>query len=255
MKCKHSYNSSLIIEDSEFKYYFLGMILSDGWVSKDSSRVELTLKESDKDYLNIISKNITDRPLIYKQKQKAYRLTIEDYKIKDELMKYINSYDKTFNLIFPSGIPDKYIKDFLRGYFDGDGTVGVKVSYRKVNGIRKEYPGVRLRVLGTKAFLFGYAQNLQRLGLVNFIREPSKKGKENVYYIEYAFSSASRILKWFYVDSNYYLSRKKKVFELIDNSDSDFLMHNYGLNSGRYNTQTSKVIDEDIVETNCKSIS
>jgi len=247
MKSKHSYNSSLIVQDSEYKYYFLGIIASDGWISKNSSRVELTLKEGDRDYLEILKRSITDRPLIYKQKQKAYRLILEDYDIKNEIMKYINCYDKTFNLVFPN-IPDQYMKDFMRGYLDGDGTIGVKVSYKKVNNIRKEYPGVRLRILGTKPFLYGYAQNLKRLGLVNFIREPSRKEGENVYYIEYAFASAERILKWLYKDSNFYLGRKKKVYELIVNSDSDFLMKNYGLNAGRYNTQTLDE-SEDIVGT------
>jgi len=229
----------LIVQDSEFKYYFLGMIAADGWISRDSSRVELTLKEGDKEYLEIIRRNVTDRPLIYKEDQKAYRLSLEDNQIKNELMRYINCYDKTHNLVFPNGIPDNFIKDFLRGYLDGDGTIGVKVSYRKVEGIRKSYPGIRLRILGTKAFLYGYAQTLKRLGLVNFIREPSKKGSEDVYIIEYAFASAERILKWLYEGSNFYLERKKKVYELITSSDSDFLMKNYGLNSGRYNTQTS----------------
>jgi hypothetical protein len=248
MKSKHSYNSSLIVQDSEFKYYFLGMIASDGWISKDNSRVELTLKESDKDYLDILRKQISDRPLIYKEKQKAYRLTIEDITIKNELLKYINCYDKTFNLVFPTGIPEQYLKDFMRGYFDGDGTIGVKVSYKKVSGIRKEYPGVRMRLLGTKPFLYSFAQTLKRLGLVNFVREPSKKGKENVFIIEYAFASAERILTWLYKNSNFYLGRKKKVFELIINSDSDFLMKNYSKVEGRYNTQTSNKIDEDIVD-------
>jgi hypothetical protein len=238
MKSKHNYFTKPLTEDSEFKYYFLGMICADGWVSKDSSRVELTLKEGDKDFLEILARNLTDRPLSYRQKQRAYRLTLENPEIKKALMLFINSFDKTLNLVFPSGIPDKYLKHFIRGYIDGDGTIGVKVSYRRVQGIRKQYPGTRLRILGTKAFLFGLSQNLMRLGLVNFVREPSKKGKENVYYTEYAFVSADRILSWLYKDVNFYLPRKKKVFELITSSDSDFLMSNYSLNSGRYNTQT-----------------
>lgn len=247
MKSKHRYNSSLIIKDSEFKYYFLGIISADGWISKKSNRVELTLKEEDKDYLDILGKTLTDRPLIYKQKQKAYRLAIEDKIIKEELMTFINCYDKTYNLTFPVGIPVEYIRHFMRGYLDGDGNISVKVSYKKVDGIRKSYPGLRLRLLGTKAFLYGYAQILRKLGLVNFTREPSKKHGSNVYYIEYAFASAKRILDWLYEDSNYYLPRKKNTFTVISSSDSDDLIRRYNTYEGHYNTQTSTIMDEDIV--------
>lgn len=224
-----------IKKDSEFKFYFLGLICADGYISKKSNRVELTLKESDKDFLEVIGSMVTDKRLYYKEKQKAYRLSLDSKEIKDELMKYINTFEKTKHLIFPINIPSKYMVSFLRGYFDGDGTVGVKMSYQK----DKSYPGLRTRILGTKQFLSGYAMALKLLGLVNFVREPSRKSKENVYVIEYAFSSAKRILGALYLNSTYKLNRKYKVFRLIDSSDSDTLIANYNSYKSRYNTQVA----------------
>ena len=222
-----------IKKDSEFKFYFLGLICADGYISKKSNRVELTLKESDKDFLSILGNMITDKKLYYKQSQNAYRLSLDSGEIKEELMKYINTYEKTKHLIFPINIPQEHLISFLRGYFDGDGTIGVKMSYSKDNS----HPGLRMRILGTKQFLSGYAMALKCNNLVNFVREPSKKGTENVYLIEYAFSSAKRILDALYDNANFKLNRKYEVFKKIDSSDSETLIKNYNTIKGRYNTQ------------------
>lgn len=235
-----SYNIKAIQEDSEFKYYFLGFLAADGWISDKSNRVELCLNEKDKDILTIMrdiivpGKNISYRPNI-----NAYKLTIDNREIMDEVSKFIMRGNKTQSLIFPYGIPDQYFRHFVRGYIDGDGNIGVKRGQKIFEDNIKYYFGLRLRVLGTRAFLQGLVINIQRLIDNKIVGNPHKKENENVYYVEFGFSVAKKILDFIYQDAIYKLDRKYKVFQIISNSDSDVLAKNYGTPDGHYNMQSA----------------
>ena len=75
----YEYNEEIFTKDCEEKYYLLGLIAADGYISKKNNRIEICLAEKDKEYLENI-KNIvcSKKTLKYKQKQKAYRKFIPD---------------------------------------------------------------------------------------------------------------------------------------------------------------------------------
>lgn len=237
----YSYNEDLIKKDSEFKYYFLGLIASDGWVSDKSNRIELCLNKRDKHILIQIRDLLCPgKKIVDKQKQNAFRLTLENKTIWREVTKYLDPGNKTFSLIFPYGIPGQYIKDFIRGYIDGDGNISVKRGQRKLSdGSIKYYYGLRLRVLGTRALLQGLHMNLKLYCNNKFNVKPHKK--DGVYYIEYGFSAAENVLNFIYRDATYYLLRKRQVFEHISTLDNETLAANYGTANGRYNMQRPTV--------------
>lgn len=239
------YNLNLIKRDSEFKYYFLGFMAADGWVSNKSNRMELVLKEEDISVLKLFrdmilpDKKIKNR--IIAGKYKACRLTLENKELKDEVMKYINTTEKTKSLIFPYGIPDQYINHFIRGYIDGDGNIGVKRGQKIVDGTIRYYYGLRLRVLGTRAFLQGLVINLNRLCSNKINVNPHRKENENVYYVEFGFSSAKIVMDYVYKDATYYLDRKHKVFNHIISLDSNDLEKSYGKPEGCYNMRNAEL--------------
>lgn len=235
---KYQYNSALFTSgDSSTKYYIIGLILADGYIDKTQRRIEITLKEGDKDYLASIRDIVCPgRPLKYKQKQKAYRLMIDNVEITREVMKFVNDREKTKFLMFPYNIPDEYLLDFLRGYSDGDGNISVKQARKEVNGKVKFYYWLRYRIFGTKQFLQGLEFNLRRIGLSTFGVNAHRKGQENCYYIEYGFNSAEIILKAMYAKEGLRLERKYQVFRYISDSDSDQLAERYATTAGHYNT-------------------
>jgi hypothetical protein len=236
----YKYNTDQITRDSEFKYYFLGLVGADGYISSKSNRIEIALKESDVALLKAIRDVVCPgKKISYKQKQRAYRLTFDNKTIHKEVCKYMDPKNKSLNLIFPYGIPDEYISHFIRGYIDGDGNISVKKGQRKFDGYVKHYFGLRLRVLGTRAFLHGLSDNLFRLEAVKNRVTPHRKENENVFYCEWGYSQAKRVLDWVYQDATYKLDRKYKVFLDISTKDSDTLAANYGKPEGRYNTQES----------------
>lgn len=240
----YTYNEALFETDSQIKYYIIGLILADGYISngnRNSHRIEIALKEEDKRYLETIRDIVcSGKPLKYKQKAKAYRLTIDNKEIYEEVMKYVNDLPKSHNLIFPYGIPDQFLLHFIRGYSDGDGNIGVKYGRRTLkDGTKKKYFGLRYRILGNRPFLVGLETNLRRLGITKNVVKTHRKWPERVWYIEYGFSQASAVLEALYKDATVFLERKYKVFQKISNADSSKLEKVYGAPEGCYNTHSA----------------
>lgn len=240
----YNYNEALFSKESELKYYLLGLILADGYISRgrrNSYRIEVALAEKDRSYLETVRDIICpNKPLKYKQKQKAYKLTIDNKNIYDDIIYYVSRLPVGKYLTFPYGIPDKYLPDFIRGYSDGDGSIGVVRGQKKFNGKTRYYYGLRYRLFGTQRFLEGVSINLKRLEIVPNLVRTHKKKEESCYYIEYGFKSASRVLEALYKNSTIRLERKFEVYQKILNTDSNELEKLYGTPEGCYNTRNAK---------------
>src|ERR1035437_4356361 len=117
--------------DTEDKCYFLGLLLSDG--SNNYKNVSIGLSGDDKSILEIFSKILYDnhRPLlvnklsdINENHKDSHKLFICNKHICETLRKIGMIKNKTYNMPFPSVIDNCFkFSHFLRGYFDGDGSV------------------------------------------------------------------------------------------------------------------------------------
>ena len=120
--------------NTDAKAYFLGLIATDGSVRVAphySCRIQLNKK--DKNILHLLKKEIgTDAPLKFHSGKKStirredqYSLTMGDKDFFYSLKRFGFYGNKTFNLKFPTKkqLPKKYVPGFIRGVFDGDGTV------------------------------------------------------------------------------------------------------------------------------------
>ena len=104
--------------------YLIGLIVTDGYLSKDGRHIEFTSKDLEliQKFKNILNlKNKISIKSDGKTKNTYYRIQFGNVKF----YKYLNSIGiknnktKTINKIL---IPSKYFYDFLRGHFDGDGS-------------------------------------------------------------------------------------------------------------------------------------
>lgn len=123
------------IIDSEEKAYWLGFLMADGAITKTSktdknyNRLYIGLKESDKEHLEKLKKALgsnkdvkTKNSMCYGHESKIATLRINSVDICSDLKLHGVTENKTGKEKIPN-INKKYIKDFIRGFFDGDGCI------------------------------------------------------------------------------------------------------------------------------------
>ena len=123
------------IIDTEEKAYWLGFIYADGCLSKTKTcdRLEIKLAETDKNHLEKFKQSLQSEHHIgtyissngYNIGKPYCSLAIVNRCLADGLISKGISYQKTHILQFPNEnqVPNDLISHFIRGYFDGDGSV------------------------------------------------------------------------------------------------------------------------------------
>ena len=123
--------------DSEWKGYFLGLLLTDGWVTGDST---IGYSSVDKDVVEYLSKLTGKNIQFVDRKNKTfinqtgytcrtsneYRLMFSSKKMVEDLKRLSVVNNKTHILKGPNLTTDEliYLPQILRGIIDGDGTLG-----------------------------------------------------------------------------------------------------------------------------------
>lgn len=106
--------------------YCLGFISADGHVWKDRYFLTIGISTPDQNVLTYIRDQISpESPVRECAKQNIVQLTIKSKQIWQDLKKYNVTHDKTFHLKIDFEIPEEFWGDYLRGYFDGDGSIWI----------------------------------------------------------------------------------------------------------------------------------
>lgn len=128
--------------------YAIGLIATDGNLSKDKRHISLT--STDKQLLNTFKKclNIRNRicnnPSGNASRKQCFKVTFGNVVLYKKLLKIGLMPNKTFNM-GSLEIPNKFLPDFLRGHIDGDGSIIRYVD--KHNSYKfKTYTYIRLYV-------------------------------------------------------------------------------------------------------------
>lgn len=192
------------IIDSEEKAYFLGFIFADGYVNEKNNVVDITIHNKDKEILNnLVSLLYPDgRPLAVIRKD-YIRLVINSKKLVGDLKTHGCMQAKTFKLEFPE-INEIYLRDFIRGYFDGDGCVYIS----KNNALNISIIGT-IKMLDEIMKIF--TLNCQVNETKYDDRHPNKKN--NIRALRFGGNIlVNRIYHYLYDDASVYLIRKRKIF-------------------------------------------
>lgn len=213
-KAKYPYNKRFLKIQDENYWYIAGLLASDGYISDEA--IELTLNQKDLHILEQIRDIVCPtKPIYHKPKYNAYTLKLNNYiwakHFKNLFSMTSNRKHDELNL---PDIPKIYLKDFVRGYIDGDGSIGNAKAKQIIDGEMVFYYGTRLRILGNEKFLTQLIEKI-RGHVPNKTFAVCKKGKENVYVVTYNFSIADKILKWIYSEEpELYLKRKFETFQI-----------------------------------------
>ena len=108
---------------------------------------------------------------------------------------------KSLTLEWINNIPEKYINHFIRGYFDGDGTIFLSKSVDKRNKNEYSYDRLVVSLLGTKSFLTGIKNNFCAF-YGKDVGNVIKMKEYNAYRYSLVALSAISFCKYIYKDSN-----------------------------------------------------
>lgn len=172
--------------DTEEKAYWLGFLYADGYVNTQRG-IELTLKEDDIKHIEKFKSFLkSEQPIRYIAATKAYTLRVYSTKLSKDLTNLGCHQNKSLTLKFPteSQVPKNLIHHFMRGYFDGDGTICKGQGQYRFSVIGTidfidKYDDVLLTEINRshknkytsqgKAFCLQRGGNLQVLDIINFL--------------------------------------------------------------------------------------
>lgn len=191
--------------NTEEKAYFLGLFFADGNITIRKSgqkvvQIQLNDKKPVFDFLKNIEANF--KPYIYKNSigNTVYKVQITSEKMFSDLEKLGCVERKSLILKYPVNLDSSFDQAFIRGYFDGDGSVY----------LTKDDKSIGISFNGTKEFL--EVVNSKLPSPMSFNKEERKIS--NTYYLR--CSGPNRVLPYYnylYENSNQFFERKKFKFE------------------------------------------
>lgn len=207
----YSLNESYFdIIDSEDKAYFLGFIASDGCIYKSetinkSNIVKITIHKKDIDVLEKFKTYIqTEKPINYFN-GKYVTLELVSNKLVSSLNNLNLNTCKTYGNTIPN-IDNKFMKDFIRGYFDGDGSIS----------FRNNFFDVAVGISGYENNLTKIINYLESRNIFSsFLIDNRKYTTTNTgNFGQLVFSNKTNkysFLKLIYGDASVYMNRKKSL--------------------------------------------
>lgn len=208
---KLNYNFKSI--SNEYEAYIVGMFLADGWVNKN--QLGLTLKQSDKKLLKEI-KNYFSKDITLQKDKNSYKFVISSTQACINAINLGIVRNKSKKQISIPEMDEKLLRHFIRGYFDGDGTVFK--CYNKY--LKSNICSTTINILKSiqkilkDNNIYSTINIEKRVGKkMNLPNNKSCIAKADIYRL---FIRRKNDLKKFfdylYLDSNIYLERKYNVF-------------------------------------------
>jgi len=213
----HKNRSALVCNEKFFdeytkeSCYWAGFILADGYLRKDSPTLHIKLSKKDREHLYNFLKCIDCEKDIVKKYLDCCYIDICKENIYYSLNKNFEIYSKkTFTSKISSKIPEKYILDFIRGYFDGDGSITGK-KYTRINFI-----GTQQTLNYITDYFFNKNIKIKTSKKNSTGKPPIHKvnGSEIIGIISYGCKNAESILKLLYQVSDQ-KTRLKRKYELF----------------------------------------
>ena len=191
--------------------YILGYILADGCIIEGtykgySGALKLGVQTRDIDILEKIKKQLKSEHKISIVKGAAH-LGIASQTIVNDLKSLGIIYRKSLRENVPA-IPRKYIKDFIRGIIDGDGSIHFD---------KRSHPTISV-CGGKNTITFIQTHFLNTFNLYSKISSVKKDERSQfIFYIAYRSNSAKTLIKYLYEDATLYLERKFRLAKRASN--------------------------------------
>ena len=201
--------------------YFLGFICADGHIATHRNMLSIQLNTKDLHILENFKVFLNyDGKIYFRKDLPSANLWIISKEITQDLMNFGLTRHKSQELKWIEQIPEQYISHFVRGYFDGDGHVGL------AQGSNPNKKKIICKLVSTLPFIERLKKEFEKI-------YGSEIGsiQDNGSYFELYYSgqqSALKFLEWIYIDSNEN-NRLKRKYDIYQN----YIAH----------------LDDDVIET------
>jgi intein-encoded DNA endonuclease-like protein len=220
LKNRYTLNSAYFKDiDTEEKAYLLGLLYADGFVGdKKHNNIVIGLQECDKQILEDFCKaiNFTGK-LRYNEKAGGFEnskpqwiLNFSSIEMASDLRRLGLYPNKSLTMKELPNIREDLKRHFVRGYFDGDGSISTHINTRKYKDKVYEYTRPHFSIIGTYAFI----EELRKLIPVELDVVPSKNSQLG-YIVTSCASSARAIYSYLYDDATIFLERKNAKWKEI----------------------------------------
>lgn len=215
--------------DTEHKAYWLGFLYADGCIldmrlhdgTKVPQTVQISISIKDIEIIYKFMKDIELEKNIYigvahnKKSDTQYaRVQVGSSKMCRDLISHGCTPRKTLTLTFPTenDVPNELIRHFIRGYFDGDGSVYFceRMQFDKHCGYERLQQNFCGNFQGTMDFLKKLEFILNSNGVVT---RPIRTGHGQIYSLDFGRRDAMvSFYHFLYDDATIYLNRKHQKF-------------------------------------------
>lgn len=197
--------------------WVLGFLAADGNVCRNENRIRIELSVVDKEILIKIKDLISiENPIYEREDKRGFKYVSLEWSCeehKKDLATYGIVPNKTHILVPPTKLNKKFYIDYVRGYFDGDGTINLNKNGNK-RSLRWSICGASKPMLNWIIEVLTYVCDIPPVKLYK-----NTSMDTDFYSFVYSTTSTKKIYSHLYTENSIYLKRKKDKF--------DFLINNY----------------------------
>lgn len=191
--------------DTEEKAYFLGLMFADGSVSKNQFYLKMIDRDIIERFKEALKTTVPIRVIEHKKRTEynSFILEISSVYLCTVLSKWGCTPNKTRTIRLPKLDESLYVH-FIRGFFDGDGHIGLNVKpyHCKFDIVSAALPFLE----DIRPIITSHAKTDGGI---------SKEAKYDVYHLRYSGYQVKDILDWLYKDATVYLKRKYFKYQLL----------------------------------------
>lgn len=199
--------------DSEEKAYFLGLLISDGNVFKDSTgrqaSISITLDLNDEYILQKFKEVLNINTSISKDGRGCGQIAIRSNLMADDLKQYGVVPRKSYITYLPK-INDIYMSHLIRGILDGDGSILAKPSSKQDGHNRYlhsiSFCGSHQLMEDIAKYLYNNLQLRRPIQVYDY----QDKNLSDIHIQNY--EDMEKVGDWLYKDATIYLVRKNNIY-------------------------------------------
>lgn len=201
--------------DTEEKAYWLGFMFADGYIVDYSNKYGedkfgITLHSKDKETLEQFKKSIqSTNPItdVSSNGRQLHRILMSSQKTVDDLISHGCFKQKSLILKPPTGIPKELIHHFIRGFFDGDGSIfWNKSEFEKHNTWLT--PSFNICITSTKEMIEWI---INQVGIGKISKE--ERRTKTWYYRQSGNDKVKQFCDYIYKDATIFMKRKYQLYQ------------------------------------------